>query len=93
MQEQHFKIKVHNVLNFLHLVFYDCYFEHSLKKGTSSHLTFERDPILPPLAPRYQLQFAVLVEGNEGLETQPASPPHNSLLLLKQEVHLLQRAH
>lgn len=55
-------------------------------------LTFKRDPILPPPAACHQLQFALFMQADEWFEGKLASPPHHSLFLLKQQLHLLQRA-
>lgn len=55
-------------------------------------LTFKRDPILPPLASCYQLQFALFVQADEWFKSKPPSPPYHPLFLLKQQLHLLQRA-
>lgn len=55
-------------------------------------LTFERDPVLPPLSPSHQLQLPILVQGHQRLEGEPACPANHALLLLQQLVQLFQGA-
>lgn len=60
--------------------------------GDSHSFTFQGDPVVLPLAPGHELQLPVLVEGDEGLEGEPASPSDHPLFFLEQQVELLQWA-
>ena len=55
-------------------------------------LTFQRHPVLFPLPPRHQLQLPLLLQRDQGFEEEPPGFADHSLLLLKEQVQLLQRA-